>query len=924
MDSENSLCIVLHAHLPYVAHRNPGRLEERWLYEVMTETYIPLLTQLNSLDSVSKPVISLSITAPLLAMLEQKDVQERYIEHLKMLIELSAFEAARTRNEPDVYRLALFYHFHFIETLNQYLAWNRRIIPVLKSLQDLGKIEIIASSATHGFLPAVQNTELRYLQIRLGIDAYCRHFGRTPKGFWLPECAYDQSIPELLAQNGIEWFLLDSNAVNAGLEKSLVRSLEPMRLPNGLKVFFRDPHTSELVWNSQSGYPSDRLYREFYRDIGWDLGWDSEEEWNYIKKFILPTGERIDTGMKYYRITGDGPEKELYNPNLACSQAEVHARHFLQQCRERFNTEDNDSVEDEIHNYPIIAMYDAELFGHWWFEGVTWLRYVFDNAVNFSIQLTTPSQRLSDVINHSHDLLSLSTWGRGGYADVWINEKTHWMYRHLHFAERALLRVMTSRFANDFATREHLQNALRQLLLAQSSDWAFIIDHDTVVHYAEYRFLYHIASFYQHLGKINSNLHFPTFPVLEDEEFMADFALLDIEHSDLSSLPYLSQQVSGVCMLTLEYPPNVVGGMGKAVCEMSEKLAESGQVIHVVTIATSEEEPAFEIGNGVHIHRVYVPYTESTTGFLEWIFVVNISLIDKALELERTGCTISLIHAHDWLVSVAGRELSSMLNVPLVVTIHATEWGRTGGNLDGDLNQRIHLEELRLTRSANHVFVCSQFMKNEVSRIFQVDDHKISVVPNGILPSHRELPTAQRSDNTVLFIGRLVYEKGLTTLFESMERVLQEIPNIELIIAGRGPMQEELEHTQYMQVLSRTTFLGFVSPTQRSKLLDEASVVVVPSYYEPFGLSALEAMQAGCPVIVSDVGGLAELVNHKSDGLRALPRDSVSLADQILYALKNPQMVKQMALEAQHKVSTRYSWDTIVDRIIATYGTLSH
>lgn len=880
--ARGKLCFVLHAHIPYVAHSAAGRMEERWFYEALTETYLPLLRLFNTLQEKGSPYLALSVTPTLLAMMENEELQERYVSHLKRQIELAGREKSRVRNDDHLFRLASFYHDLFTMTLEQYINLDCRPALALKILQEKGVIELMASAATHAFLPAVQTTEGIQSQICAGIQTYRQSFGRKPKGFWLPECGYDARVRDVFQAEGIEWIPLDVHAMDTPDEK-LRPCLAPLHIGQGITAFIRNQSTSELVWNAQDGYPGDSVYREFYRDIGWDIGWESEEAWNYIRPYLLDNGARIDTGIKYYQVTGKGTEKLLYNPDAAMQRTVVHAHHFLQQC----GLEADQAPRSGIDQPVITAMYDAELFGHWWFEGIEWLRQVVLAAEQYGFELASPGYVASSLQHPGpvHEL-SMSTWGRGGYAEVWVNAKNHWMYRHLHVAERMLQRAI-SIAAQAPGTGGHLRAAAEALALAQSSDWAFILDHDTVVSYALTRFSSHLADFYDHIEQLSANLSVPSFSATREDVMAFPPGRLVLDHAITLDQKLLNDAVSkpGVFMLTWEYPPNVVGGLGRAVSELAETLAKQGETVHVITIAR-EREPALELRHGVYVHRATMPFIEPTVSFYDWVVLMNLALVDCALELVRRGCGISLIHGHDWLVSIAAEELAERMEVPLVMTIHATEWGRNQGRLTSELQTRIHDREFAVATAADRIFVCSLAMKSEVCGLFQLPEDKVDVFRNGILSKEHSSVQRRRSTNQVLFLGRLVFEKGVHTLLHAMRQVCAQIPDVQLLIAGTGPLESELRGLAD-SMFGHVDFLGFVGPSERDQLLAEAALTVIPSYYEPFGLVALEAMQAGCPVVVADSGGLAELVDHMVEGRKAIPGDVNSLATQIVDALRD-------------------------------------
>lgn len=373
-------------------------------------------------------------------------------------------------------------------------------------------------------------------------------------------------------------------------------------------------------------------------------------------------------------------------------------------------------------------------------------------------------------------------------------------------------------------------------------------------------------------------------------------------------------------MLAWEYPPKCVGGLSRAVADLAEALAAGGEVVHVVTVAC-EGAPSFESMNGVYVHRVPV-LCSGDTAFYHWQFEMNMAMVDHLVDWKENGGRIDLLHAHDWMVYSAAREIKHSYGLPLVATIHATEWGRQQGRLNGELQHAIHRLEWELTYEAGRVFVCSGYMKDEVIRLFQLPENKIDIVPNGIRLSEAseaevgelaELRSHwfQPEDRIILFVGRLVYEKGVQVLLEAMPYILAQVPGAKLVAAGAGPMRETLERrASELGLGDRVSFWGFVDDAVKKSLYALADVCVFPSLYEPFGIVALEAMAARKPLVVSDAGGLAEIISHGVDGFKALPGHVESLAWHVAELLQNG-AGERMAARAYEKLRSEYDPDSI-------------
>jgi 1,4-alpha-glucan branching enzyme len=487
--------LVLHAHLPFVRHPEyPEFLEEDWLYEAITEVYLPLIFIFQNLhEAGAKPRLAMNVSPPLCEMLADELLQTRYTKHLENLLELAQKEVERTaKEEPQFLEVAQMY----VKNLGASLSlWNdrykRNLVQAFRELQDEGVLEILTCGATHGFQPLISTPESRRAQIQVAVNNYRKHFGRNPRGIWLPECAYEAGIENYLAEAGIEYFIGDTHAILYGDPRPRYGVHAPVRCPNGVAVFARDMETSQQVWSSVVGYPGDPVYREFYRYIGWDLPLD------YLKPHLHSDGKRRHLGLKYHRISGrdvQQNQKQPYNPAVAHERTGLHAANFvgkrIKQARQLRDTY-------EGRTPLVVSPYDAELYGHWWYEGPQFLDYVF-RQLHYDqneIEAVTPGDFLDSGIPIQRQQPSASSWGERGYFKVWLNEKTSWMYPYQHVAEERMTNLANSFHEPDDLIRRALNQAARELLLAQSSDWAFQIYQGTTVEYAARRFRSHIHRF---------------------------------------------------------------------------------------------------------------------------------------------------------------------------------------------------------------------------------------------------------------------------------------------------------------------------------------------------------------------------------------------------------------------------------------------
>ncbi|HHJ38119.1 MAG: glycoside hydrolase [Methylothermaceae bacteria B42] len=487
------LCLVLHAHLPYVRHPEAGDfLEERWLFEAITECYLPLLQVFERLLEDSIPFrLSLSLSPTLITMLADELLQSRYIIYLQNLIDLAEKEIARTKGDPAMHNLARFYHRLFSKTLQNFQErYHGDLLSVFRKHQQVGNLELLTTAATHGFLPllSVSDTAVRN-QIQIGLQTFESYFGALPQGFWLPECGYYPGLESLLLEAGISYFFVDTHGILHASQRPRCEVYEPLDCGNGVMAFGRDPESSRQVWSAQEGYPGDFDYREYYRDIGFDL------DLGYLAP-CLPEGKiRINTGIKYYRVTGGDRPKAVYEPQRAREKARLHAVDFLQKRQRQI-----EKLSESMEIPPVlVAPYDAELFGHWWFEGPVWLEAVLRQAATNpdGPQLATCGDYLKAFPDHPVATPSASSWGGQGYSSFWINDTNDWIYPLLHKAESELEAVACQwrDKSNPPWLERALDQAARSLLLAQGSDWPFIMQSGTTVDYANKRITDHLARF---------------------------------------------------------------------------------------------------------------------------------------------------------------------------------------------------------------------------------------------------------------------------------------------------------------------------------------------------------------------------------------------------------------------------------------------
>jgi glycosyltransferase involved in cell wall biosynthesis len=380
----------------------------------------------------------------------------------------------------------------------------------------------------------------------------------------------------------------------------------------------------------------------------------------------------------------------------------------------------------------------------------------------------------------------------------------------------------------------------------------------------------------------------------------------------------MNQDLS-VMMLTWEFPPRIIGGISPHVYYLSKSLVRNGAKVYVVT-CDFPGAPQHEVVDGVEILRID-SYKNPSPDFATWVYLMNVNMQKEAAALVNSlGGKIDVFHAHDWLVATAGIGLKHVFRKPLFATMHSTEIGRRNG-IHFDYERMIHETEAWLTYEAWKVICCSNYMVSHVRWAFGLPEDKLVMVPNGVntevYASHGENLHEFRSkfalpeEKIVLFVGRLVYEKGVHVLVNAAPKVLEKA-NAKFIIVGNGYMKEQLSSlVKSIGLTHKVLFTGFVDDETLRKLQRCADVSVVPSLFEPFGIVALEAMAAKSPVVVSDTGGLSEIVEHDVSGVKVYVNNSDSLAWGINRVLTDESFANWLRTNAFKKVQEKYNWDKI-------------
>ena len=518
---------VLHGHLPYVLTHGKWPHGSDMLFECAAESYLPLLRTFDRLVSEGvSPKVTLGITPILAEQLADADFREQFAEYLENRSRTAGEnrDEFRKANQPHLADLAEMWRAHFLAIRDSFRdEYGSDLIGGFRRLQDDGHIEVITSAATHGYLPLIGRDESVQAQVKQAVKSYQRHFGRPPRGFWLPECAYRPRYPwasplpdagpqeprlrkgveEFLAENGIEYFIIDTAtllggaAVGVYMERfpGLQRLWERFRAsyrpgPIDLErspyeaylvssatedspliaAFTRDERTGIQVWSGEHGYPGDGWYLDFHK-------------------------KHFPGGHRYWRVTSSASDlgaKEPYQPKRAAERVPENADHFCSLVHELLT-----SHQAHTGRYGILcAPYDAELFGHWWYEGPTWLYRVLKGInSNPSVALATCSEYLDAHTPEAAVSLPESSWGQGGFHWIWLNDWTTWIWKHIYSdeAEMPALSQLAARSDGDLAGI--IEQAARELLLLEASDWPFLISTWTARDYAERRAAFHHEAF---------------------------------------------------------------------------------------------------------------------------------------------------------------------------------------------------------------------------------------------------------------------------------------------------------------------------------------------------------------------------------------------------------------------------------------------
>jgi len=481
--TKGNLAIVLHAHLPYVRSEEPGSLEEDWFFQALVECYLPLLETLeNASRSINQvPKITIGLSPTLLSLLEDEVLRNRFQEWVE--IRLEVLNSLKTDN----IKAALHLTNHLKSQLGSWKRCQGDLIRRFGKLQTLEVIDILTCAATHGYLPLLrEHPETVRAQLKTAVREHKRLFKHSPLGIWLPECAYYEGLDELMAESGLRYAVLDGHGLLNADPRPRYGLYAPVCTKRGVAFFGRDSESSLPVWSSRDGYPGKPSYREFHRDLGWDLSIEN------LKKIGIK--EKRPLGIKLFKVSSRGTSlenKEQYDPQAAQKSVEKDADHYLKERKKQLI-----KLEDSMKIDPLlIAPFDAELFGHWWFEGPQFLSQLFIKSNKEGIKLITLKEALQLKSQIQLCTPSPSSWGQGGFHNYWLNESNAWIVHQLSKAGREMVTICSKEIQKE-SNIEIIKQAGRELLLSQSSDWSFILKAGTTTELARERINIHLKRFW--------------------------------------------------------------------------------------------------------------------------------------------------------------------------------------------------------------------------------------------------------------------------------------------------------------------------------------------------------------------------------------------------------------------------------------------
>ena len=498
-----------------------GSLEEDWFFQALLECYLPLIKTLEeaSTSSNQKPKLTISLSPTLLALLTDKELKKRFPIWINTRLNLLG-------KVPNNLGKASNHLAKNIESqLNLWHSFNGDLIKRFAALKKAEVIDILTCAATHGYLPLLrENPEAIKGQLKTAVREHFRLFGSKPLGIWLPECAYYEGLDSLMHSAGLKYAVLDGHGLLHAKPRPRYGIYAPICSKNGIAFFGRDSKSTLPVWSSKDGYPGNSEYREFHRDIGWDMSIKDLQQ--------IGLKEHRPLGIKLHKVTDQNislEKKQIYDPEIARELVKKHAKEYLQGRKKQL-----ENLSQAMGIEPLlVAPFDAELFGHWWFEGPQFLAELFLQAKKENIIFTRLIDKLKDSPIIQLCDPSPSSWGQGGYHNYWLNESNSWVVAEWNKASRAMIKRCSIGVSKESDIKV-LQQAARELLLSQSSDWSFILKAGTTTKLAKDRINIHLKRFWILIEYIEGGKDLPCVELSKIEEEDCLFPL--IQASDWSKI----------------------------------------------------------------------------------------------------------------------------------------------------------------------------------------------------------------------------------------------------------------------------------------------------------------------------------------------------------------------------------------------------
>ncbi|AIF69759.1 1,4-alpha-glucan branching protein [Palaeococcus pacificus DY20341] len=578
--------LVLHTHIPYVRKHGRWPFGEEWVFEAIAETYIPLLMAFEELKEKGvRFSLTIGITPVLMEQLSDEYMKKEFEAYMER--KLGAMEEDLTKYDGELKRAVEYMLGYFSDVYNYWKRINGDILGELKKLQDEGYIEVITSAATHGYLPLLERDEAIEAQIANGILTYEKYFGRKSRGIWLPECAYRpegfwqspssgeviwrKGLEKILEKYGIEFFFVESHIIDEGPASFGYGQVIPAKRPKStlrpyfikgtnIAVFGRNRETGHQVWSADIGYPGDFWYREFHK-------------------------KAPKSGGQYWRITSkdvDLGDKEPYVPDKALERVEEHARHFVNLVKGLLEDYERKYGEEGI----IVAPYDTELYGHWWFEGIKWIARIFELMEEEGIETTSISKFLDHYKGEKYEIeLPEGSWGMYGTHYTWWNSEVEWMWEYVHFAERRMVALASKYLGEDELGDRILEQLGRELLLLESSDWQFLITTGQAKSYGKRRLLEHANAFHRLANALEAYFENGKF---EEMEFLEELEERDNPFRPIKIDVYVSED-------SIEVPKYAEPPEIHANIEGSTKVAKESSYPFVAVCEEIKVDGQFEI-----------------------------------------------------------------------------------------------------------------------------------------------------------------------------------------------------------------------------------------------------------------------------------------------------------------------------------------